>query len=722
MQEGLEDFAAEPVEFNQLAPEKVPKKTVKAYKLFRTDPRRPGELFPLFVDAKTSVPVGEWIEAADVYYFIGDNGLPYVPAETGRNLAIPNDQVRQELFDRGLIKSLETKAIRAVAYRPGWHAGDLPFSKHIGGKSQRGLPQPDYRPDNHVWAEVELPADHDWQTEAHARARRDEAGNIIPGTAQITDQIPVGGHYRYKTNPNMAGEWMIGGAMRINRILSDDEVKAINDAAGVADLPRRSSLNQSFAGMSARAREIVDSLGINALDESVAPSDYLYSTRTWNQEEKAQINELARELGISEEKVAKWMYDIDNAMARVLANPGTLDFFSEAADLYTALKPNSDPHYTVSLDFSTLCRKRYELMATIEAIQNMTGRALTKETWVEVRSQLKKLGYTVSCGACYVDSKRMEAGKFVNEFIDAHPEEDPKQFLSQAGIDKLKRDKPKLYAEFQKKLGSNNAKTPESRTDYKGEIREYFIASSAGKKRTAEMNRKSGLRWQSWSDFEVPHLLDAMQAILDMHMAGLMGHAYTKVPEFVLAMGKTGLMCNMSLIPKGTGLDKKGRLVFDGREGMPFDVALDLREKHEMTAGTIAIGVSDAHIKALLADPRIDYVIPYHASGLSKEIAKKFNMDGWDDYSDTQTEDIGDPELFHKTVGKEHPKLANLWSKVENPAEWAKGELNNAKKRQKDLSKDPSKAKKDEPAKLKARIKKLNDSPNPSSRLTRGGR
>ena len=377
---------------------------------------------------------------------------------------------------------------------------------------------------------------------------------------------------------------------------SPTQIKSINNR-GTFDPNNPNILKQSFAGMSQRAGELAAALNetgtVKAEEGSISPTGILYSTRTWTQAEKAQIKDLAKEMGIDESKVDKWMYDIDNAMARVLADP-SLDFIAEAADLYSALKPNSDPHYTVSLDFSTLCRKRYELMATIEAIQNMTGCALTKESWVEVREMLDKMGYNVSCGACYVDSKRMEAGKFINKFIDSHPDEDPKQFLSQAGIDQFKRDNPSLYAEFKKAIGSNNAKTPESRTDYHGEIRWYFLEgreqdmkatqetdkatwsskrnSARGKKRVEAMNKKSGLRWQSWSDFEVPHLMDAMQAVLDMHMAGLMGHAYTKVPDFVLAMGKTGLMVNMSLIPKGTGLDTNGALVFDTKEGMPFDV------------------------------------------------------------------------------------------------------------------------------------------------------
>jgi hypothetical protein len=38
----------------------------------------------------------------------------------------------------------------------------------------------------------------------------------------------------------MTGNWLISGGMKVNRVLGDDEVKAINDAHGVADLPRLS--------------------------------------------------------------------------------------------------------------------------------------------------------------------------------------------------------------------------------------------------------------------------------------------------------------------------------------------------------------------------------------------------------------------------------------------------------------------------------------------------
>lgn len=181
-----------------------PKQTITAYKLFRTDPKKPGKLFPLFVNADKPVEMGKWIKA-----------------EIG---PIVGTKVKSKLGP--------------LTLRPGWHSGDLPIATHIGGKSSPTLNRPDYRPSNQVWAEVEIPADVNWQDEAHRRARITKSGKMDAKTAHITDQVPYGGHYKYKTNPNMTGEWVISGEMKVNRILTDEEVEAINRKFGVADLPR----------------------------------------------------------------------------------------------------------------------------------------------------------------------------------------------------------------------------------------------------------------------------------------------------------------------------------------------------------------------------------------------------------------------------------------------------------------------------------------------------
>jgi len=88
-----------------------------------------------------------------------------------------------------------------------------------------------------VWAEVELPDDFDWQSEALKRASLSKSGDIIAKTAHITDQIPERGNYRYKTNPNMRGSWLISGEMRVNKRLSREEQKSLEEDLGFNDLP-----------------------------------------------------------------------------------------------------------------------------------------------------------------------------------------------------------------------------------------------------------------------------------------------------------------------------------------------------------------------------------------------------------------------------------------------------------------------------------------------------
>ena len=202
---------------------KVPKdkKTVTAYKLFKTNDK--GELFPLFVkmDENKPIPKNKWIKAEE----------GSLNPKTGK------------------VKS----SIGDLAYRPGFHAGDLPMATHIGGKVDlqtgerlKGSMPPNVREENQVWAEVEMLDDVDWQSVANDKARIKKDGSPDVKTAHITDQVPFGGHYRYKTNPNMTGNWLIGGEIKVNKILTSKEVKDINDKAGVSDLPKLSDLGLKF--------------------------------------------------------------------------------------------------------------------------------------------------------------------------------------------------------------------------------------------------------------------------------------------------------------------------------------------------------------------------------------------------------------------------------------------------------------------------------------------
>ena len=50
-------------------------------------------------------------------------------------------------------------------------------------------------------------------------------------------EMPVDGAYRFKTNPNMTGTWIISGSMKIKRVLSQQEVDAILRDNGVEPMP-----------------------------------------------------------------------------------------------------------------------------------------------------------------------------------------------------------------------------------------------------------------------------------------------------------------------------------------------------------------------------------------------------------------------------------------------------------------------------------------------------
>lgn len=154
----------------------IPTKTVKAYKLLATKRSRPGEYFATQINTAAPIRVGEWIPA-------------------------------------------ENHPTKGFAARPGWHAGLLPLAPQMRAKS--GMRRPD-----RVWAEVELPDDRsqEWQAAAAASPTKD-----LPGA------IPVGGHYVYEppSQKRFNSKWLIGGGLKINRILKHDEVRRILEEAGV---------------------------------------------------------------------------------------------------------------------------------------------------------------------------------------------------------------------------------------------------------------------------------------------------------------------------------------------------------------------------------------------------------------------------------------------------------------------------------------------------------
>lgn len=398
-------------------------------------------------------------------------------------------------------------------------------------------------------------------------------------------------------------------------------------------------------------------------DIAYVDSETLYSLRTFNESDYVTERDkaaaaLAKRMGVTQEKAERYIDDVTSIAAMVAKDRDRLDFESE--DEYTALKHNSEYKFTV--DFSTLCKKRLLYTGTFDAIQKqMPETALTEDDYIRLRQMMADRGYEVACAFCYVESRRKNNGEIINKFLDVYknaqkiggqmelgPSNRRKAFSVEEGftpniadfntsegianIMHNHRGVYDAYMYFMNARGVSKPKLIESRTAYNSEILKKFRSVSA----VRSMNRRGGLRLQSFSDFEVVNMLDMMQVVMDMSRVGLMSQAYTKVPAFARAFGGTGVKINLSLVTKG--VDKNGKLIFDDIEGMPHEEAFKIRDMYSENVGTILVGKDDETIRAAMADPRIDFIIPYHASGWSTENQNALGIGGYTNFTAGQNE------------------------------------------------------------------------------------
>lgn len=145
------------------------------YKLFRL---RNGKLYPLFVESKREMIMGQWLEAG-----IG------------------------ELVDDGHVKS----KLGPLALRPGFHSCEVPFTDWIGKRQGEELVQ---RRDT-VWCECEV------------------MGKEQPVTSRHGLRTLPQDYYYFRTKPTQPFPWIISNWIFIKRILSHEEVGAICREHGV---------------------------------------------------------------------------------------------------------------------------------------------------------------------------------------------------------------------------------------------------------------------------------------------------------------------------------------------------------------------------------------------------------------------------------------------------------------------------------------------------------
>ena len=243
-------------------------------------------------------------------------------------------------------------------------------------------------------------------------------------------------------------------------------------------------------------------------------------------------------------------------------------------------------------------------------------------------------------------ARRIEAKEFggrenqlIAKTILEHPELrgylKKSDLIGTVGLDSIKKNAPELYQRVLNKKGSATPKPMQEFTPYSHELADITDLASRAKD-------VGGVRMFSFSDFTIDQVFDYMQVIADLHSKKATMHTYTKVISFARIFGKTGIKINMSMIPnidksvsrENAGLDSEGNLLWS-EFGVDYDeaVALMSQEGYSQNVGTTTIGVSDNHIRKLLANPHTNYIIPYHRSGINKLVAKMSDIDFYKDYT-----------------------------------------------------------------------------------------
>ena len=403
---------------------------------------------------------------------------------------------------------------------------------------------------------------------------------------------------------------------------------------------------------------------------------------------------------------------------------------------FSPYKPNSDPLYKISMDFSTLCSKRLLTQYVIENLQLRENRPMSAEEQMAIRDMLNEYrkvekGLQVACAMCYVEAARLKSpkqvqrwlndpapllkdyfGKKNTEFNDAvkkaqsdfkeskgYDREAPKKDMKHADVKELNKIGPKMRTQYQmsaeeqviveraKSLPNStyltagnlanlmetdpviyDAYTAFVRTATRSKSLEtdepYYYGDSRRDNGNGiivsdsfieAVNRENGMRFSSWSDWRIQHLLDYITAVIDNSVRGAAMHGYTKFGDEVRVLGKTGMMFNMSGVAgTQTGLNEDGSLSFSPTESIDVNEAIQLREEFPEHAGLQCIGVGDEHIIALLRSDIIDYVIPYHVSGLNAALRRMADIHGWKDYTGTQHAAIDKSIKLEDAVDKEH--------------------------------------------------------------------
>ena len=200
-----------------------------------------------------------------------------------------------------------------------------------------------------------------------------------------------------------------------------------------------------------------------------------------------------------------------------------------------------------------------------------------------------------------------------------------------------------------------------------------------------------GNRIQSFSDFMIENVFDMLQIFNDFAIRNFSVHGYTKEQICLRLFGMTGAKWNGSWIShniKEMGKELAGLMPYteenakngitvevDGEKyviqfddyarhvrersfiqsiGFRDAIAIMLDPRYSDNVGTITIGFSDKHIRAMLNNPYFRMVIPYHASGMIPGFADLVGASTYNDYTNYQNTTLGTVKVYKdgKLVGE----------------------------------------------------------------------
>lgn len=81
----------------------------------------------------------------------------------------------------------------------------------------------------------------------------------------------------------------------------------------------------------------------------------------------------------------------------------------------------SNGEYPLNIDFSQVCKKRTTLNAVLNYLMDEYGLnlpTLTETDLNAINMEIKKHGFEIACGLCFVDAKRYRVGKWVSTFTE----------------------------------------------------------------------------------------------------------------------------------------------------------------------------------------------------------------------------------------------------------------------------------------------------------------